>query len=197
MDGHKGQIVGYVRVSAADQNDARQLAALGEVDELFSEKASVKDIGGRPQLQDLIKYVRKGDVVRVKSPERLARSTRDLLDIVERLQEKGVSLQFVDSPALNTDTPQGAFMLTILAAVAQVERQTIRERQAEGIAIAKQKGVYGRGTKIDVEQIAEAREQIDAGVPKPEVARRLGVSRQTLYTAFAGQGRYVEDAIRG
>lgn len=90
MDGHKGQIVGYVRMSAADQNDARQLAALGEVDELFSEKASGKDIGGRPQLQDLIKYVRKGDVVRVKSPDRLARSTRDLLDIVERLQEKGV-----------------------------------------------------------------------------------------------------------
>lgn len=131
-------------------------------------------------------------MVRVKSPDRLARSTRDLLNLVEQLQTKGVSLQFVDSPALNTDTPQGAFMLTILAAVAQLERQTIRERQAEGIAIAKKKGVYDRNTKIDAEQITEARERINAGVPKAAVARELGISRQTLYTALAGEGKYAE-----
>ena len=171
-----GQIVGYVRVSAADQNPARQLAAIGDVHRLFSEAASGKNTD-RPKLAEMIAYVRAGDTVRVKSPDRLARSTRDLLDIVSRLQDKEVQVEFVDNPALNTNTPQGEFMLTILAAVAQLERATIRERQAEGIALA-------------ADQIAEARTRSGEGVPKARIARDLHVSRQTLYTALAGQGRY-------
>lgn len=189
MAGHSGQVVGYVRVSAADQNPARQLKAIGEVDRLFSEKISGKTTD-RPQLQDMLTYVRDGDVVRVKSPDRLARSTRDLLDLVQRLRDKGVEVEFVDNPALNTNTPQGEFVLTILAAVAQLERATIRERQAEGIAIARRNGVYDRGPKLSAEQIDQARRRISDGVPKAKVARDLGVSRQTLYTALAGQGRY-------
>ena len=164
MSGQNGQIVGYVRVSAADQNEARQVEVLSDVGRVFSEK----------------------------SPDRLARSTRDLLDLIEQFQAKGVAVEFVDNPALNTDTPQGEFMLTILAAVAQLERATIRERQAEGIAIAKRNGVYERALKLTPEQIAHARERIEADVPKAKIARDLGVSRQTLYAALRGTGKYAK-----
>lgn len=190
MNGQIGQVVGYVRVSALDQNEARQVEALSDVGRVFSEKVSGKNINDREQLKELLAYVREGDTVRAKSPDRLARSTRDLLDLVEQFKEKGVAVEFVDNPALNTSTPQGEFMLTILAAVAQLERATIRERQAEGIAIAKRKGVYERSPKLTSEQIAHARERVDAGVPKAKVARDLGVSRQTLYAALGAKGRY-------
>ncbi|OFL67441.1 MULTISPECIES: recombinase family protein [unclassified Brevibacterium] len=194
MNGQKkGQTVGYVRVSAADQNEARQVEAIGEVDRLFAEKVSGKNVDDRAQLEEMVAYVRDGDVVRVKSPDRLSRSTTDLLSLVKELQGKGVAVEFVDSPELNTDTPQGEFMLTILAAVAQLERATIRERQAEGIAIAKARGVYEREQKLTDGQIFSARELIARGVPKAAVARELGVSRQTLYTALAGEGKYGVD----
>ena len=192
MSEHKGQLVGYVRVSAADQNEARQLEALGEVDRLFLEKVSGKNTSDREKLKEMMAYVREGDTVRVKSPDRLARSTTDLLSLVEQLRSKRVAVEFVDNPALNTANPQGEFMLTILAAVAQLERATIRERQAEGIAIAKRNGVYDRGPKLTPEQIAEARQRADSGVPKARVARDLGVSRQTLYAALSGTGKYAE-----
>ena len=188
---NNGQAVGYVRVSAADQNEARQLAAIGDVDRIFLEKISGKNTD-RGQLQEMLAYVRDGDVVRVKSPDRLARSTRDLLALVEQLRGKGVAVEFVDNPELNTSSAQGKFMLTILAAVAELERATILERQAEGISIAKANGVYDRGVKLSTGQIATAREQIEAGVPKAAVARGLGISRQTLYTALAAQGRYAD-----
>lgn len=191
MSSHTGQVVGYVRVSTAEQNEARQLEAIGAVDRLFSEKAS----GGntdRARLQEMLAYVREGDTVRVKSPDRLARSTTDLLALVEHLRARGVGLEFVDNPALNTDTPQGEFMLTILAAVAQLERATIRERQAEGIAIAKAEGKYDRSPKLSAAQIEEACQRIEDGVAKARVARDLGVSRQTLYAALSGSGRYAE-----
>lgn len=184
-----GQIVGYARVSAADQNLARQIEALGEVDKLFEEKVSGKD-RNRPELSALLDWVREGDTVRIKSPDRLARSTTDLLALVKELGAKGVAVEFVDNPSLNTDNPQGTFMLTILGAVAELERATIRERQAEGIAAAKVRGVYERRAKLSAEQVQEARERVGAGVPKSVVARDLGVSRQTLYTALAGAGRY-------
>ncbi|MFP3397637.1 recombinase family protein [Brevibacterium sp. SIMBA_078] len=196
MVGQKqGQMVGYVRVSTADQNESRQIEALGEVDRLFTEKVSGRNIDNRTQLKEMTAYVRDGDVVRVKSPDRLSRSTTDLLSLVEELKGKGVAVEFVDSPELNTDTPQGEFMLTILAAVAQLETATIRERQAEGIAVAKAKGVYDREPKLSDFHISTARELIARGVPKAAVARELSVSRQTLYTALKGEGNYGADAI--
>lgn len=184
-----GQVVGYARVSAADQNLDRQLESLGRVDRLFTDKLSGKDMN-RPGLAALKAHVREGDTIRVKSPDRLARSTRDLLGMIEEFKAKGVGVEFVDNPALNTDTPQGEFMMTILAAVAQLERAVIRERQAEGIAIAKTKGVYEREPKLTAEQIEEARERIALKVPKAVVARDLGVSRATLYNALSGDGAY-------
>ena len=189
MGGHKGQVVGYARVSSIDQNEARQLQAIGTVDRLFTEKISGKNTD-RVALQELLAYVREGDTVRVQSPDRLARSTTDLLGLVQLLQDKGVALEFVDNPSLNTDTPQGEFMLTILAAVAQLERAVILERQAEGIALAKQRGVYDKAPKLSPQQVQEAREKVTAGVPKARIARELGCSRQTLYTALKGQGKY-------
>lgn len=190
MAGHKGQVVGYARVSALDQNEARQIEALGDVDRLFLDKASGKNAKDRPQLQELLAYVREGDTVRVKSADRLSRNTIDLLALVNGLVRRGVAVTFLDTPALDTDSPQGEFMLTILGAVAQLERAMIRERQAEGIALAKQRGVYDRGAKLTADQVDQAQTRIAAGVPKAAVARDLGVSRQTLYTALAGQGRY-------
>jgi len=190
MNEHRGQVVGYARVSAADQNLERQLIALQDVDRVFTDTASGKDAASRPQLQAMLAYVREGDVVRVKSLDRLARSTSDLLDLIGSMRKKGVAVQFIDNPALSSDTAQGEFMLTILAAVAQLERATIRERQAEGIALAKDRGVYDRAPKLTVEQIAAARERIAGGVPKAVVARDLDVSRATLYAALAGSGRY-------
>jgi DNA invertase Pin-like site-specific DNA recombinase len=192
VSGHKGQVVGYVRVSTIDQNEARQLEAIGEVDRLFSEKVSGKS-REREQLEEMMDYVREGDVVRVKSPDRLSRSTRDLLALIEELRAKGVEVEFVDNPSLNTDTPQGEFMLTILGAVAQLERSVARERQAEGIAIAKASGVYDREPKLTDGQLSTARELVKHGVPKAAIARELGVSRQTLYTALAGKGVYATD----
>ncbi|WP_283562132.1 recombinase family protein [Paenarthrobacter sp. PH39-S1] len=176
-------------MSAADQNEAWQLEALGAVDRLFSEKVSGKNTDDRAQLQQMLIYVRDGDKVRVKSPDRLARSTTDLLDSVEQLKVKGVALESIDDPALNTDTPQGEFMLTVLAAIAQLERRTIRERQAEGIAIARRNGIYDRVPKLLPEQIQLARERIAQNVLKAKVARDLGVSRQTLYAALNSSGK--------
>ncbi|MBR5950285.1 MAG: recombinase family protein [Actinomycetaceae bacterium] len=176
-------IVGYVRVSTIEQNEARQVEALGDVEKLFCDKASGKDTD-RPQLASMLDWVREGDTVRVKSVDRLARSTRDLLELLGTLEAKGVGVEFVDAPALSTNSPQGRFVLTVLGAVAEFERALIRERQAEGIALAKKRGVYEKQRKLNNDSIAQAREHIESGLPKAEVARRLGVSRQTLYAAL-------------
>lgn len=192
-----GKIVGYARVSSLDQKLDRQLEALGTVDKLFTEKVSGKSVKNRPELLAALDYLREGDTLRVKSPDRLARSTSELLALVQQLKESGVAVEFVENSALNTDTPQGEFMLTVLAGVAQLERSMIRERQAEGIALAKAKGTYVQPLAITPEQLAQARERIAAGVPKAVVARDLGVSRSTLYEALAGRGSYAAEQMEG
>ena len=176
-------IVGYVRVSTVEQNEARQVEALGDVEKFFCDKVSGKDTQ-RPELTALLDWVREGDIVRVKSVDRLARSTRDLLELLGTLEAKGVGVEFVDAPALSTNSPQGRFVLTVLGAVAEFERALIRERQAEGIALAKKRGVYERQRKMDKEKIQQARGLIALGISKAEVARQLDVSRQTLYAAL-------------
>lgn len=188
-------VVGYARVSSLDQNLARQQAALEGVDRLFEDKSSGRSTDGRPALQELLRYVREGDVVRVKSPDRLARSAVDLLNLVEELQAKGVAIEFVDQPSLNTNDKHGRFSLTVLAAFAELERAMIRERQAEGIALARERGVYrGRKPRLSPVAIQWAREQIDKHkVPKAEVARQLKVSRATLYDALHGRGGYRDE----
>lgn len=183
----KGQALAYVRVSTAEQNEARQLEALaaaGDHDKLYVEKVSAKD-RDRPQLKAMMDHAREGDVVRVKSIDRLARSTRDLLAIVQELNDKGVSVEFLDTPEMNINSAQGKFMLTVMGAFAELERETIKERQAEGIAAAKARGAYAhRPKKLTDEQVAEAAQKRQDGVSVADLARGLGVSRQTLYTAL-------------
>ena len=129
--------IGYVRVSTEEQNPARQQALLRElgVDEIFFDKASGKNTD-RPELKRMLDYVRKGDTVIVESISRFARNTRDLLELIEQLTAKEV--EFVSKKeAIDTTTPTGKFMLTVFAAVAELEREYILQRQREGIAIAK------------------------------------------------------------
>ena len=134
--------IGYIRVSTEEQNTARQEVLLRElgVDEVFIDKASGKN-ADRPELTRMMEYVRRGDTVIVESISRFARNTRDLLDLVERLTEKQV--EFVSrKEAIDTTTPTGKFMLTVFAAVAELEREYILQRQREGIEIAKAQGKY-------------------------------------------------------
>lgn len=186
-----GQIVGYARVSTLEQNVSRQVKALEvECDKIFVEKVSAAKTSNRPQFQEMLRYLRDGDILQVTSADRLARSTRDLLDIVQSLKDRGVQVEFLDNPALNTETPQGEFMLTILAAVAQLERSIIRERQAEGIAIARAAGKYDRAPKLSPEQAREVRRLDALGVPKTAIARKLNCSRHTVYAVLDRIGKY-------
>lgn len=183
-----GQIVGYGRVSSASQNEARQIEALAGCDRLFIDKASGKSTADRPELSAVLDYLRDGDTLRTPSMDRLARNTVDLLGLVEGLTARGVTVEFIKEGLTfsgGKDDHIGTLMLTILGGIAQFERALIRERQAEGIAVAKARGVYrGRKPALTSPQITEAAQLVTQGVPKAEVARRLGVSRQTLYTAL-------------
>lgn len=180
------QRVAYVRVSSAGQNLDRQLEAVGEVDKTYSEYQSAAATSERPELQKAIKYVREGDTLVVASIDRLARSLRDMLTIMEELEQKGVTVEFCTQGL--TIRPGGGDLTTrlilhIITAVAQSEREMIRERQAEGIAIAKQTpGKYpGRKRRLNSEQIREMRDAVTSGVPKAQIARTYGISRNTLY----------------
>lgn len=186
------RVWGYARVSSTDQNLDRQREALAGVDALIEESVSGKSREGREKLRLLVGLVQSGDVIKVKSIDRLARNTRDLLETIDELVEKGVSIEFVDTPQLNVTTKEGRAMITIFAAFAELERESIRERQLEGIALAKKAGKYAKAPKLSSEQIDEARVRIAAGVPKSKVARDLNVSRQTLYAALNGTGKYAE-----
>ena len=136
--------IGYARVSTEEQNETRQLESFANYSEkirkVFIDKVSGKNMN-RPQLQAMLDYVREGDVVVVSDFSRLARSTRDMLQIVQELTEKGVGLISLKEN-VDTDTPQGRFMLTVFSALAELERETILQRQREGIAIAKQEHKY-------------------------------------------------------
>lgn len=174
--------IGYVRVSTEEQNTARQEIMLRElgVDELFVDRASGKN-ADRPELNRMMNFVRRGDTVIVESISRFARNTRDLLDLVERLTEKQV--EFVSrKEAVDTTTPTGKFMLTVFAAVAELEREYILQRQREGIAIAKQQGKYrGRPPKAypDFERIA-ARWQ-KGEITAVQAMKQLGMSKTRFY----------------
>lgn len=174
--------IGYVRVSTEEQNTARQEIMLRElgVDELFVDRASGKN-ADRPELNRMMNFVRRGDTVIVESISRFARNTRDLLDLVEQLTAKQV--EFVSrKEAIDTTTPTGKFMLTVFAAVAELEREYILQRQREGIAIAKQQGKYrGRPPKVypDFERIA-ARWQ-KGEITAVQAMKKLGMSKTRFY----------------
>lgn len=137
-----GKKLAYVRVSTIEQNDLRQKEALDkyDIDKFFVEKVSAKDTN-RPQLQAMLDYMREEDTIYVKDFSRLARSTKDLLDIVELLNKKGVKLISLKEN-LDTNTSTGKLMLTMIGAIYEFERANLLERQKEGIAIAKREGKY-------------------------------------------------------
>lgn len=175
--------VSYIRVSSVDQNEARQKAAMQDknIEKYFTEKVSGKNMD-RPKLQEMLEFVREGDTVYIHDFSRLARSTEDLLNIVNRLNKKGVHL-VSNKENLDTSTPTGKLMLTMIAAINQFERENLLERQREGIRIAKEQGKYkgGQPKKIDKELFDKLKDEYySRGITKSEFARRLGVSRPTL-----------------
>jgi DNA invertase Pin-like site-specific DNA recombinase len=188
-----GQRIGYIRVSTLDQHTERQLEGI-EVDQTFTDKASGKDTK-RPQLDQLMGFVRSGDTVFVHSMDRLARNLDDLRRIVQTLTGKGVRIEFVKEHLTFTgeDSPMANLMLSVMGAFAEFERALIKERQREGIAQAKKRGVFkGRKKSLSQAEVGQLRQQITAGMSKSRVAREFGISRQTLYQYLRG----VEDTSK-
>ena len=174
--------VGYIRVSSLDQNTVRQLEGF-RLDRVFTDKASGKDTK-RPQLEALLEFVREGDAVVVHSMDRLARNLDDLRKVVTALTKRGIKVEFVKESLTFTgeDSPMATLLLNVMGSFAQFERELIKERQREGIAIAKKNGVYkGRKPSLSVEQAAELRKRVATGEKKAGIARDFNISRETLY----------------
>lgn len=173
----------YVRVSTVEQNEARQVEALRKfnIEKWFVEKVSAKDTN-RPQLLSMLDFAREGDTIYIHDFSRLARSTADLLNIVEFLNSKGIHL-VSNKENIDTSTPTGKLMLTMIAAINEFERNNLLERQKEGIEIAKREGKY-KGRKAisisDSEFLAVYELYVCRQITKIEMAKRLKVSRPTL-----------------
>ena len=180
------QIVGYVRVSTLDQNAGRQLEQMKDenADVIFEDHISGKSLE-RPELEKLLKHIRKGDTVVVHSMDRLARNLTDLRQLVDELTDRGVAVEFVKEHLTFTgeDSPMANLLLSMLGAVAEFERALILERQREGIALAKAAGKYRGGQfKLTDERASELRRRATAGENKAALAREFCISRQSLYS---------------
>jgi DNA invertase Pin-like site-specific DNA recombinase len=154
----------------------------------WTAKASGKNTK-RPQLELMLSFVRSGDTVIVHSMDRLARNLDDLRRIVQTLTGKGVHIEFIKEHLTFTgeDSPMAKLMLSVMGAIHEFDRALIKERQREGIALAKKRGAFkGRRKSLSQAEVAELRQQIEAGASKAQVARELGISRQTLYQYLRG-----------
>lgn len=174
--------IGYIRVSTKDQNPARQEALLQDCDRIYSEKISGKNTD-RPELKKLLDFIREGDTVIVESYSRFARSTRDLLNLIDQLNKKGVAFVSLKEQT-NTSTPQGKLIMTIFAGLAEFEREQTLERQREGIAIAKAAGKYKgrRPIQIDWAQFGALYDQWKAGkLTAVAMMKALNLSSATFY----------------
>ncbi len=177
-----GQNVGYIRVSTVGQNTERQLDEI-PLDIKFVDHASGKDTH-RPELEACLKHLRAGDILHIHSIDRLARNLLDLQKIVNGLTEKGVCVFFLKEGLTFSDKSDtfSTLMLQMLGAFAEFERSMIRERQREGIAIARKKGKQiGAKVKLSAEQQAELKQRLLNREPKTQLAAEFGISRQTLY----------------
>jgi len=185
--------IGYARVSTVDHNEERQIVSFEnfdhKIEKVFIDKCSGKD-RNRPQLRAMLDYVREGDVVVVSDFSRLARSTRDMLQIVQELTDKGVDLISLKE-CIDTSTPQGRFMLTVFAALAELERETILQRQREGIALAKEQGKY-RGRRpipFNEERFrAECQKWRSGEQTAVETMKRLDMKRNRFYRTVKNLG---------
>lgn len=177
-----GQKIGYIRVSTLDQSFERQLEGM-DLDQVFTDKASGKDTK-REQLEVMLKFARKGDSIHVHSMDRLARNLDDLRKIVKELNGKGITIQFVKEQLTFTgeDSPMANLMLSVMGAFAEFERSLIKERQREGISLAKKRGVYkGRKRSLSLDKIKLLKERVEDGDKKTKIAHDFGISRETLY----------------
>jgi DNA invertase Pin-like site-specific DNA recombinase len=178
----KGQILGYVRVSTADQNAARQFEGI-VTDRIFEDRISGKN-ADRPALQELLAYVREGDAVVVHSMDRLARNLDDLRRLVADLTARGIRIQFLKESLTFTgdDSSMSKLLLNIMGAFAEFERSLILERQKEGIALAKERGAYkGRKAALDTTKVAILLSRHQAGEAVADLARSFNLSRETIY----------------
>lgn len=171
----------YVRVSTVEQNEERQIEGLEKynIEKWFTEKASAKDTN-RPELQNLLEFAREGDTIYIHDFSRLARSTKDLLDLVDTFNRKKINL-VSNKENLDTSTPTGKLMLTMIAAINEFERANLLERQKEGIAIAKRKGIYKGRKAVSIPDFETYYHRyLRREISKSELAKELQISRPTL-----------------
>lgn len=173
--------IAYIRVSTIEQNEARQVEAMERynIEKWFVEKVSAKDTN-RPKLQELLEFAREGDIIRIHDFSRLARSTKDLLDIVELLNRKGITL-ISNKENIDTSTPTGKLMLTMIGAINEFERTNLLERQREGIAAAKKQKKYKGRKPVEIQNFDAFYESyMHREITKSELAKKLKISRPTL-----------------
>ncbi len=178
----KGQRIGYVRVSTEEQNPERQLDGIN-LDRTFIDKASAKDTH-RPELREMLVFIREGDTLIVHSMDRLARNLSDLRELVISLTQRGVRVKFIKENLSfsGEDSPMAMLLLSVMGAFTEFERALLKERQREGIELAKRRGVYtGRKRALSEDQIIELRERVRNGERKSDIAKSLHISRETLY----------------
>ena len=179
--------IAYVRVSSADQNEQRQIEGLEKyvIDKWYVEKVSAKDTH-RPKLQAMLDYAREGDTIYIHDFSRLARSTADLLRITEQLKAKGINL-VSNKENLDSNTPTGKLMLTMIAAINEFERENLLERQREGIAIAVRQGKYKGRKEVSISDFGKHYDRyMSREVNKAGLARELNISRPTLDKLIRG-----------
>ena len=190
--------IGYIRVSSESQNTARQEELFNhlKMDKIFKEKVSGKNIKDRPELQKMMEYVREGDTVIVESISRFGRSLMDLLNLIEQLNEKGVQFRSLKEGDIDTTTPTGKLVFSIFSSLAEFERETIKQRQAEGIAIAKANGKY-KGRKIieidHTEFVNLYNRWQDKEITKEYMRKRLKVSLATLDRRIAEYRKSIKE----
>lgn len=182
-------LIGYVRVSTAEQNSARQEVLMQQLgaQRMYIDRASGKNTD-RPQLHKMLSFVRQGDTVVVESISRFARNTRDLLELIEQLNAKEVGF-ISKKEAIDTGTPTGKFMLTVFAAVAELEREYILQRQKEGIALAKQAGKYKGRKPIDRTALQPVLDEYRKGqLTAVQAMRKMNISKSTFYRLINSGG---------
>lgn len=173
--------IAYIRVSSIDQNEQRQIEAMQRynIEKWFIEKVSGKDTN-RPKLKEMLDFAREGDTIHIHDFSRLARSTKDLLDIVELLNSKGITL-ISNKENIDSSTPTGKLMLTMIGAINEFERTNLLERQKEGIAIAKREGKYKGRKAVSIPDFDKHYQRyISREISKSELAKELNISRPTL-----------------
>ena len=190
-----GKKIAYIRVSSEGQNTSRQDQQIEElnVDKIFSEKISGKNIQDRPQFQLMLEYAREDDHIYCADLSRWGRSLMDIKSTISDLTKRGVSVTFLKENLTfsGNDDPMSNLLLGILSSLSEWERAVIKSRQMEGVKIAQERGVYkercGRKPKLTEEQILEVRQRVEAGEHRTNIAKSLGVSRQTIYNLVPAQ----------